>query len=69
MNITGASNAWPLVDSPSAPREDGATYLADGRLVFVQDGNIWMMAAQRGAQKVLLADLPYSVRDVDAKGA
>ncbi len=69
VNITGSSNAWPLVDSPSAPREDGATYLADGRVVFVQDGNIWMVPAQRGAEKVLLADMAYAVRDVDAKGA
>jgi hypothetical protein len=69
VNLTGTQTAWPLTESPDAPREDGLTYLPDGRLLVVQDGNIWMMAAQPAAQKVLLADLPTSVRDLDAKGA
>ncbi|MDQ4068016.1 MAG: PKD domain-containing protein [Actinomycetota bacterium] len=69
VNLTGTQTAWPLEESPDAPREAGPTFLPDGRIVFVQDGDIWMMAAEPGAQKVLLADLPFAVRDVDAKGA
>ena len=69
VNLTGTQTAWPLLESPDAPREDGPTYLPDGRVLFVQDGNVWMMPAQPGAQKVLLADPSYAVRDVDAKGA
>jgi hypothetical protein len=69
VNLTGTQTAWPLLESPDAPREEGPTYLPDGRVIFVQDGNIWMQAAQPGAQKVLLADLPVSVRDLDARGA
>ena len=68
-HLTGSQTAWPLLESPAAPREDGPTYLPDGRVIFVQDGNIWMMAAQPGAQKVLLADLPFTIRDLDARGA
>ncbi|MGH9263846.1 MAG: hypothetical protein ACRD1D_04070 [Acidimicrobiales bacterium] len=69
VNLTGTQTAWPLLESPDAPREVGATFLVDGRLVFVQEGNLYLMAAQPGAQKVLLADLPYDVRDVDVRGA
>ena len=69
VNLTGTEMAWPPQEPPSAPYESGPTFLADGRLIFVQDGNVYLMAAQRGAQKVLLADLPYAVRDVDARGA
>ncbi len=69
VNLTGTQTAWPLTESPAAPREDGLTYLPDGRLLVVQDGNIWMMPAQPGAQKVLLADLASTVRDLDARGA
>ena len=54
---------------PTAPLELGPTFLADGRLIFVQDGNVYLMAAQRGAGRTLLADLPYAVRSVDARGA
>ncbi|MDP1804547.1 MAG: hypothetical protein Q8K72_05225 [Acidimicrobiales bacterium] len=68
-HLTGTQTAWPLLESPDAPREEGPTYLPDGRVIFVQDGNIWMQAAQPGAQKVLLADLAVSVRDLDARGA
>jgi dipeptidyl aminopeptidase/acylaminoacyl peptidase len=69
VNLTGPSTAWPPTASPSAPTESHASFLADGRIVFVQDGNIWVMPAQRGAEKTLLADLPYPVRDLDARGA
>jgi len=69
VNLTGTQSAWPLLEFPDAPREEGPTYLPDGRVIFVQDGNIWMQAAQPGAQKVLLADLAFSVRDLDARGA
>ena len=69
VNLTGTQTAWPLLESPDAPREEGPTYLPDGRVIFVQDGNIWMQAAQPGAQKVLLADMAVSVRDLDARGA
>ncbi|HET7721436.1 MAG TPA: hypothetical protein VFK43_15825, partial [Acidimicrobiales bacterium] len=69
VNLTGTQAAWPLLESPDAPREEFPTYLPDGRVIFVQDGNIWMQAAQAGAQKVLLADLAVSVRDLDARGA
>ncbi|MDQ3897609.1 MAG: PKD domain-containing protein [Actinomycetota bacterium] len=69
VNLTGTEVAWPPLEPPTAPYEAGPTFLPDGRLVFVQDGNVYLMAAQPGAQKVLLADLPYAVRSVDARGA
>jgi len=69
VNLTGASATWPPPDGTTAPYEAGPTWLADGRLIFVQDGNVYVMAAQRGAERSLLADLPYSVRNVDAGGA
>ena len=69
VNLSGTEAAWPPLESPTAPCEAGPTWLPDGRLIFVQDGNVYLMVAQPGAQKVLLADLPYAVRNVDARGA
>lgn len=69
VNLTGTETAWPPLDPPTAPFEGGPTFLPDGRLLFVQDGNVYVMAAQRGAQRLLIADLPYAVRSVDARGA
>ncbi len=69
VNLTGASVAWPLEEGTTAPYEGGPTWLADGRIIFVQDGNVYVMAAQRGAERTPLADLAYSVRNVDARGA
>jgi hypothetical protein len=69
VNLTGTQPEWPPMNPPTAPYEGGPTFLADGRIVFVQDGNIFLMAPQAGATKTLLADLPYAVRNVDARGA
>jgi hypothetical protein len=69
VSLTGTATTWPPPEMLDAPNEEGPTWLADGRLVFTQDGNVYLMAAERGAEKVLLADLPYSVRSVDARGA
>lgn len=68
VNLTGTETAWPPENQPTAPHEAGPTFLANGRLIFVQDGNVFLMAAQPGAQRMLIADLPYSVRNVDARG-
>jgi hypothetical protein len=67
VNLTG-TEAWPPLEGADAPAEAGPSWLPDGRVVFVQDGNVWAMAAQPGAEKVLLADLPSNVRSVDAAG-
>jgi hypothetical protein len=37
--------------------------------VLNEGGDVWAVPAQAGAAKVLLADLPYDVRNVDASGA
>ena len=62
-----SSAAWPLEEGTTAPFEGSPTWLADVRII--QDGNVYVMATQRGAEKVLLADLAYIVRNVDARGA
>jgi Tol biopolymer transport system component len=69
VSLTGTETAWPPLESPTAPLESGPTFLPDGRVIFVQDGNVYLMAAQRGAARVLIADQPYAVRNVDARGA
>lgn len=69
VNLTGTEAAWPPQESPDAPLEIRPSWMPDGRLIFVQDGNVWAMPAQRGAAKVLLADFPWTVRHVDARGA
>jgi Tol biopolymer transport system component len=51
------------------PYESSPSWLPDGRIVFNQGGNVWAVPAQAGAAKVLLADLSYDVRNVDARGA
>jgi hypothetical protein len=61
--------AWPPVNGLSLPYEDGPTWLPDGRVIYTQDGDVYIQAPQHGAARVLLADLPWKVRNVDAKGA
>jgi hypothetical protein len=55
-NLTNPYESWP-------------SWLPDGRIVFNEGGDVWAVPAQAGAAKVLLADLPYDVRNVDASGA
>jgi Tol biopolymer transport system component len=69
INLTGTEVAWPPEESPDAPNELRPSWMPDGRIIFVQDGNVWAMAAQRGAAKTLLADFSWNVNYVDARGA
>ncbi len=68
VTLTGTDSEWPPSESGGAPNEVEPTWLPDGRVLFGQDGNIYAMAATPGAQKVLLADLPWDVRSIDARG-
>ena len=69
VSLTGTDSQWPPQQTPDAPNEYRPSWLADGRVLFIQDGNVWAMPAQRGAAKVLLADFPWNIRHVDASGA
>ena len=69
VNLTGTDSEWPPSEMGQAPNELEQTWLPDGRLLFVQDGNVFAMAATPGAEKVLLADLPWAMGQVDARGA
>jgi Tol biopolymer transport system component len=69
VNITSSVAVWPPADGLVLPYEDGPTWLPDGRVIFTQDGDVYLVAPQHGAPKVLLADLAWKVRNVDAAGA
>ena len=69
VNLTGTDSEWPPSEMGQAPNELEQTWLPDGRLLFVEDGNVYAMAATPGAEKVLLADLPWAMGQVDARGA
>jgi hypothetical protein len=69
VNITSDVTVWPPVNGLALPYEDGPTWLPDGRVIYTQDGDVYIQAAQHGAARVLLADLPWKVRNVDARGA